>query len=220
MKKLCLMLILLLCLGLLGCSTSSSTSNGINDELEEKIAALEEENNRLKEQLAELSGTSDNAESNNEDTVPNEQNNDVTMEIKEGDIIKTDRMEIKIKKIEFSYNVLPDNTDGFYTYYPAETGHVYIHIDTDVKNIQKQILNCDDIMVVEANYNDGFTYSSFAVPEDASTGFTYANITSIDPLQTLGVRFLIDCPQEVEETDNPLFLIFNVDKQKYKYIIR
>lgn len=192
MKKLCLMLILLLCLGLLGCSTSSSTSRG----------------------------TSDNAESNNEDTVPNEQNNDVTMEIKEGDTIKTDRMEIKIKKIEFSYNVLPDNTDGFYTRYPAETGHVYIHIDTDVKNIQKQILNCDDIMVVEANYNDGFTYSSFAVPEDASTGFTYANITSIDPLQTLGVRFLIDCPQEVEETDNPLFLIFNVDKQKYKYIIR
>jgi len=150
----------------------------------------------------------------------NEQNNDVTMEIKEGDTIKTDRMEIKIKKIEFSYNVLPDNTDGFYTHYPAETGHVYIHIDTDVKNIQKQILNCDGIMVVEANYNDGFTYSSFAVPEDASTGFTYANITSIDPLQTLGVRFLIDCPQEVEETDNPLFLIFNVDKQKYKYIIR
>lgn len=220
MKKLCLMLILLLCLGLLGCSTSSSTSNGINDELEEKIAALEEENNRLKEQLAELSGTSDNAESNNEDTVPNEQNNDVTMEIKEGDTIKTDRMEIKIKKIEFSYNVLPDNTDGFYTHHPAETGHVYIHIDTDIKNIQKQILNCDDIMVVEANYNDEFTYSSFAVPEDASTGFTYANITSIDPLQTLGVRFLIDCPQEVEETDNPLFLIFNVDKQKYKYIIR
>ena len=128
--------------------------------------------------------------------------------------------EIKIKKIEFSYNVLPDNTDGLYTHYPAETGHVYIHIDTDVKNIQKQILNCDGIMVVEANYNDGFTYSSFAVPEDASTGFTYANITSIDPLQTLGVRFLIDCPQEVEETDNPLFLIFNVDKQKYKYIIR
>lgn len=140
--------------------------------------------------------------------------------IKIGDVITTDRMEITIKNIEFSYDILPDDTSSFYTHYPAESGQVYIHIDTDVKNIQKQDLGCDDIMQVVADYNDGYTYNGSAIPEDSSTGFTYANIESIKPLASLGVRFLVECPQEVEEADNPLFLILKVDNKDYKYTMR
>jgi len=218
MKKLHLMIILIICIGLIGCSAlqEQAKTNTTSDELkklEEKIAELEKENKKLKEQLEQNKPGLDIDEADNK-------TDGAIAEIKKGDTIKTDRMEITIKKIELTYDVLPDVTDGFYTHYPADSGHVYIHIDTDVKNIQKQKLNCDDIMLVEADYNNGFTYNSFAVPESTSTGFTYANITSIDPLQTLGVRFLIDCPQEVEETDNPLVLILTVDKKKYKYTIR
>lgn len=35
-----------------------------------------------------------------------------------------------------------------------------------------------------------------------------------------GVRFLIECPEKVNDTDNPLVLFLNVDKQIYKYVIR
>lgn len=128
-------------------------------------------------------------------------------------------MELTIKKIELSYNVLPKDTSSFYTHYPADSGQVYIHIETDVKNIQKQNLNCDSIMEVEADYNDGYKYSSMTVPEDSS-GFTYSNITSIKPLETMGIRFLIDCPEEIEKSDEPLFLIFKLDNQAFKYSIR
>ena len=140
--------------------------------------------------------------------------------VKIGDTIKSSKAEITIKKIEFSYNILPDDTSGFYTHYPADSGNVYIHIDTDVKNIQKQQLGADEVMTVIADYNGGYTYTSQAVPEDSSTGFTYANITAIDPLKTLGIRYLISAPQEVEESENPLKLIFNIDGEKYGYTMR
>ena len=140
--------------------------------------------------------------------------------IKIGDTIKSAKAEITIKKIEFSYNILPDDTSGFYTHYPADSGNVYIHIDTDVKNIQKQQLGADEIMTIIADYNEEYTYTSQAVPEDSSTGFTYANITAIDPLKTLGIRYLISAPQEVEESENSLKLIFNIDGEKYEYIMR
>ena len=75
-------------------------------------------------------------------------------------------------------------------------------------------------MDVKADYNDGFTYDGFAVVNDSSTGFTYSNISTIDPLETKGMRFLIDCPKEIEESQNPLFLIFTVGSKDYKLVIR
>lgn len=140
--------------------------------------------------------------------------------IKKGDVIKTSSLEAKIKKIEFSYEVNPDDTSGFYTNYPADKGKVYVHVDMDIKNLQKQQLPCDKIMEVTVDYNGGYNYSGFAVVEDSSTGFTYANITSIDPLETKGIRFLVECPQEVAETKNPVSITFDVDGVKYKNIIR
>lgn len=199
----------------LGCSSSDSGDSASKiKELESKIVELQNENTELRAQLG-IEDVEASALQNKEDDVSEEF---PTLNV--GDVITTDRMEITIKKVELTYDVLPDDTSGFYTHYPADSGNVYIHIDTDVKNLQKQNLDCDDIMTVKADYNDGFTYKSMPIVEDPSTGFTYANITAIKPLESKGMRFLIDCPQEVEESDNPLFLIFNADKQEYKYIIR
>ncbi len=142
--------------------------------------------------------------------------------IKIGDKLISDDIEITIKNIEFSYDVLPDDTSGFYTHYPADKGNVYIHIDTDVKNTAKQNLPCTKIMRVKADYNNGYVYKSKAIPEDSVTGFTYAMITSIKPLETLGVRFLIECPEEVAESNKSLDLSFLIDDTKdvYTYKMR
>ncbi len=145
---------------------------------------------------------------------------DKVSEVSIGDTIKDDRAEITINKIEFSYDVLPDDTSSFYTHYAAESGNVYIHIDTDVKNIQKQDLACDELMSVKVDYNNGYEYTGFPVPEDSSTGFTYANIVSIAPLSTQGVRFLVECPQEVEESQNSVKVTFTLSNKEYEYVIR
>jgi|GEM_PF-1060579 len=219
MKKTSILLVIILCIGLAGCTSEAKDATGSSEklsELQKKVSVLEKENMELKEQIEKLKG-SDAAEDTK--AVAGEVADKPSV-LKAGDKITTDNMEIKIKKVELTYDVLPDKTNGVYTHYAADSGEVYIHVDVDVKNLQKQALPCDEIMTVEADYNNGYTYNSFAVPEDSLTGFTYANITAIDPLQTKGVRYLISCPQEVDKEKNPLVLTFKLDKQEYIYTIR
>lgn len=174
-----------------------------------QIESLEAENDELKAQLEAIS-----------DTAPEETTQaQKGLAINEGDTITTDTMEITINKVELTYDVLPDDTSGFYTHYEADAGNVYLHIDADVKNIAKQNLPCDSIAKLTADYNNGYTYSGNAVPEDSTTGFTYANITTIKPLATLGVHFIFKCPQEVAENTNPLFVTIEPANSSDSYIL-
>jgi len=166
------------------------------------------------------SGVQDSEETNKVEEEKLKEKEDDVKTFKIGDTIVTDTSEITINNIEFSYDVLPDNVSGMYTHYAAESGKVYIHIDTDVKNIQKQNLPVDKIMKVKVDYNNGYEYRGAPIPEDKTLGFTYANITDIDPLETLGVRFLVNCPQEVEESENPVVLFFDINGEQYRYDMR
>lgn len=140
--------------------------------------------------------------------------------VQNGSVVKSKSAEITINKVSLSYDVLPDKTDGFYTHYPADKGNVYIDVDVNVKNVQKQNLKCDSIVNIEADYNGGYQYSAMPVVKDSGSGFTYANITTIKPLETRGMKYLIKCPEEVESSKNPLFLTITLDGKKYKYVIR
>lgn len=160
--------------------------------------------------------SSQNGNKNETKAEKKEEVNNITI----GNTIKSKSADIVINKIEFSYDVLPDKIDSVYTHYAAKSGKVYISIDTDVKNTQKQELPCDKVMTIEADYNNGYRYKSQPVVEDPNTGFTYANITKITPLETKGMRFLIDCPQEVAESNNSLILTFDLDGKKYQYKMR
>lgn len=215
MKKKILPTILTVAAVLSGCSSTPPTPPDNSAELESlqaEVNALREENKSLKEQLAAVPEAAPDA---NEETATPQQGTPISV----GESIITEDVEITINKVELSYDVLPDNTSGFYTHYEADAGNVYIHLDVDVKNLRKQNLRCDNILSATADYNDGYTYSGFAAPEDSSTGFTYANITSIKPLETLGIHYLFKCPQEVEESTNPLFIIIEPESSNDSYIL-
>ncbi len=141
-----------------------------------------------------------------------------TLEIE--NTINSKSYDITIKKIEFTYDVMPDKKNIIYSHYAAEKGNVYIDIAADVKNTQKQNLKCDQIMNVEANYNNGYKYKSQAIVEDQTTGFTYANIIDIKPLETQGMRFIIQCPQEVETDTNSLNLTFDIEGEQFNYAMK
>lgn len=214
MKKLFL-LTLTAALILSGCSSTPSADDSSElESLRTQLKILQEENESLKEQLNTPPETT-SPETTPEETTTSQQG----LTISVGETIVTDYAEITINKIELTYDVLPDNTSGFYSHYEADSGNVYIHLDVDVKNLGKQNLGCDDILSATADYNDGYTYSSFAVAEDSNTGFTYANITSINPLETLGMHYLFKCPQEVEESTNPLFITITPNSSQDSYIL-
>lgn len=174
-----------------------------------------------------MPGTNDNSGTVISDSVPDTEviaKTDIEPDellFKPGDIITSDKRAVAINSIKFSYDVMPEDTSLFYTHYEADGGEVYIHIDTDVKNLSKKDLDCDDILSVKADYDEGFVYRGFAVVED-SKGFTYALISSIDPLKTKKVHFLISCPEEVIESGKSLFieLKLNGTSEVYRYDMR
>ena len=151
------------------------------------------------------------------DTEPKEEITDITL----NQTASTEKYDFTLNKVEFSYKVEPDNPPSWYTYYDAPENEVYLYINASVKNNQKQSVRCDEVYSVTADYNNGYTYKGFNIADDTDGDFTYANITSIEPLQTLGVHCLIACPQEVETSESPLFLTITLkDGSKFKYTVR
>ncbi len=138
------------------------------------------------------------------------------------EIVTTENYEFTLNNVELSYEVKPDNPPSYYTYYTAPDGKVYIYVNASVKNLSKKSVGCDEIYSVTADYNEGYEYNGFNIANDSNGDFTYANITNIDPLETLGVHCLIECPEEIEiNTDKPLFITITLkDGSKYKYQIR
>ena len=153
----------------------------------------------------------------------NKTNDKNVKSISVGETVKTSSFEFTLRKVELSYDVNPDNPDTFYMHYPASSGKVYIHVDADVKNLQKQDLEADKVYNVEADYNDGYKYNgSLIVGKENRSSFTYASITSIAPLDTLDIHSLVECPEEVEkDTSTKLYIIIKMsDGSRYKYVIR
>ena len=142
-------------------------------------------------------------------------------EIKIGDSVETDELTFTLEKVELSRRVQPDAPPSYYTYYQAEKDHTYIFVKASITNKGKYNLECDEIYSVEADFDGGYKYNGFNIADDYDGDFTYANITSVEPLATLGVHCLVDCPQIVEEEGKPLFITITLNNgSKYKYIIK
>jgi hypothetical protein len=199
------------------------------DEMSKKIVDANTENENLKKQIKAYEKEKEDTENEKklEEARSGELNsNDGSVSaqtISLGQSITKSDFTFTLNSVSLSYDVKPDNpTSTFYSHYPADSGQVYVHIDADVKNTSKQNLECDEIYSVTADYNDGYTYQGFSVVEDTDGDFTYANITSLKPLQTLGIHNLVNCPEEIETNSSaPLnvIIIFN-DGTKYKYKVR
>lgn len=135
-----------------------------------------------------------------------------------GETIITDTREITINTVEFSVQVEPENKGTFYEYYKADDGKSFVHVITEVKNLQKTGLSTNSAVKITVDYNDGYTYSGFCVVEER---YGFSTFVTIDPLDTLTLHHLIECPKEVEDnTRAPLFLILTVEDAQYQYTIR
>lgn len=149
-----------------------------------------------------------------------EQNTDtLTKQIKIGDKIVFDNIEICINDIEIEHKVVPDNTNGAYSYYKADKGNVYIVVDADVKNNSKESLYCEDIGKVQAVYDDSYIFdSTFVVVEDDVNPFFYKS--EIDMFETKCVKWLITCTEEIEKTDSELFVELFLNGKKFRINVR
>ncbi len=141
-------------------------------------------------------------------------------DIRLGETISSPDLEFTLKSVEFSRKVTPKNTSSAYSYYDAPSGSVYIYVNATVKNLMKQDVTADEVYSVTADYNDGYTYNGFAICDDRDGDFTYANVTSVAPLASLGVHQLVECPEEVESSTSPLVLTILIGDGEYRYAMR
>ncbi|MBM7835728.1 M10 family metallopeptidase C-terminal domain-containing protein [Clostridium sardiniense] len=150
------------------------------------------------------------SEANDESTVKENVKN-----FEKGSKLDVDGLKITVKNIKFTNDILPDKTEGVYNHFPADKDKVYLEIDTDIKNTNKQDQVVEKIGRIELDYDNGYEYKGWLIPEDSQTGFSYANIKSIKPLETMGIRWAVELPKEVEETKKPVKITLTIGDEKY-----
>lgn len=142
--------------------------------------------------------------------------------IKKGEKIEGDEFVFTLKSVKFEKEVKPNNISSVYTSYTADSGKTYIDLKATYYNNSKANVCVRDLPVVTADYNDGFTYDSFAIVDDGDGSFTWASSYVVcEPLSDCEMHALIEVPNEVESSDLPLFLTFTLDNGvTYRYNIR
>lgn len=121
-----------------------------------------------------------------------------------GDTIVTDDYEFTLDAADLVHELLPSDTDSFYSYYTADSGKVYAHIAVSLKNLMKRDIRIEETFSAEAVYGDGYTYGCFIVVDDGDGFNGLSSYTAAVPLETAKMHALIECPQEVEDSADPL----------------
>jgi len=150
-----------------------------------------------------------------------------------GETIVTEICEISVNSIEITDKLLAE-TDNVgvldYGELNASEGMVYIHIDTDIKNLKTENLNLDllsllfdddkykQIPSASADYNNGYIYYS-VLRAEGPYGISF-DMPNVKPLETVHVHFLIECPEEVATSDNPLKIYIKVVDETFEYAMR
>ena len=141
-----------------------------------------------------------------------------------GETVTSDDFEFTLNKIDFTYELLPEDTSSVYTSYTPASGKTYIHIDGTFYNKAKRDYCIRDLPVPSADYDNGYTYDGFALVLDPSrkSSFVWASHrVACTPLETAHYHGLIECPKVVDESDAPLFVTLTMpDGKIYKCIVR
>lgn len=141
--------------------------------------------------------------------------------MEKGDKIKSDMAEMKLKKVSFTNDIVPEYKFGTYAHYPAGDGRIYLEVKTKMKNLLEKDLACEDIATVTVRTETGESYMAFVVPETAARGLSDDPSYPIQSGKTSGVRYVIDCPSELEKSNEGMKLYFEFSEEEvYEYTIR
>ncbi|MBQ3099981.1 MAG: hypothetical protein IJC50_03215 [Clostridia bacterium] len=117
--------------------------------------------------------------------------------------------------IEYTDDLMPSNTSGFYTHYPIDDpANTYLIVKFDITNYQSSDRECDTFVGVKATYMDKYTYTGSVVVEDGD-GEGFSAYEDIAPLSTRHFYYMITVPKSV--TSNPVSLTVSFNGQEYTY---
>ena len=132
-----------------------------------------------------------------------------------------DVCEFSVEDTSISARVEPPQPGGYYTYYEADRGKVYVDICVAYKNLSNRSIGADDTMSATLLYAETYRYTGFSIIEkDSRSNFTYSNITDIAPLSTEYIHYLFEVPAEVETSGASVEARLSIGGQSYRLIVR
>lgn len=124
--------------------------------------------------------------------------------------------EVSMVSSEFATRVDPPKPAQFFSYYEVkDADKVYVHAVFHVKNLGGQSLRADRVLDLELTYDGKYKYTGFSTMEsDGGSDFTYTNISSIAPLTSRVMHYLIEVPKEVQDSGKSLSYTLTLDNKE------
>lgn len=132
-----------------------------------------------------------------------------------------DSYEFCVDSAVISSDIVPPKATGWYSHYEAEKGKVYVDLCIAYKNLASTSQDADEVLHGALIYSGKYQYSGFStIEEDNRSDFTYSNITSISPLSTEYLHYLFKVPEEINDSNGDLTILFTVDSDPYTITVR
>lgn len=147
---------------------------------------------------------------------------EVMKEISVNEKVTEKDWEVTVKETGFKQDIVPSNPNSYYTHYQVkDTSNTYFYIIMEAKNVSSLGLRADSIAKVKMKYDNKYEYTTFSTIEESGGGtFTYTNITSIEPLTTRKLYYLVEVPKTIAEEDKEINVEITVNNSTYKLKIR
>ena len=138
--------------------------------------------------------------------------------IASGSTINTKTIEVDIQKASFINKLVPPHIKewSYYTYYEAkDKNNMLIDIVVNVKNLNTSEISTENVLQdIKAIYDSKYEYSGFYVVEQVDGG-DFDSTSTIKPLQTRKVHYLIEVPKFSKSDNAPMEVIFDIDNKTY-----
>ena len=132
-----------------------------------------------------------------------------------------DKCKFALDYAKFNNDVMPPSPGDWYSHYEAGDGKTFADICISYKNLASGDIGADKVMDAKLIYKNNYEFKGFStIEKDSRSDFTYTNITSISPLTTEYVHYLIEVPEEVETSEGSAVIIVTVCGQEYKVTLK
>lgn len=203
-------------LTLTACSSTPSTATTSTPSATTTDASTTNENQ------AENSNASDTEETKQEEVVEQKQEETVTP-LKKGETVTIEKFaDITVSGSKIAKKIEPSNPGTFYTYYESkEADSTYFALTIKAKNLNTEGIGADEIAEVNLKFDNQYDYRTFStIEKGGGEDFTYTNITTIDPLKSGTLLYIVEIPNEVAKSDKPLKAEIKIQDQLFEYTVR
>ena len=128
------------------------------------------------------------------------------------------KCEFYVDYCQITSEVKPPQASGVYSYYPADSGKVYVDLCISYKNLSTSAVSVKDITNASLLYEGAYKYTGFECAEEDNRG-DFGSYVDFDPLTTEYMHLLVEVP-EIVQTEGSVEMLFTIEGVQYRYQVK